>query len=391
MMSILKKLQKSISVGLVFILSILVSLICIEIVLHFLLPKPQIVSIKSSASHLNEGAGQTITVKETPDNGLYVVTDQGLRLKANMKAAIKNHGTSHKDIEMITNSLGYRDEELFSKKKNELRVLMLGDSITLGDYLNQEDTYPDITEKGLQSKYPNKKIQVINSGVGGIELNTEMAILFETGLSTQPDVVVVGLYLNDASVSHVMKVSTVPAWLSKSYLIYYLNLFFSRREVTDLTRVENGIVEEQKQKFIQKASIDETADWENHEEGLNSLIAEHFDDWGYAWSDDYWQRIGETLKLINSELKNRNIKLIVTLFPVRYQVESSYLSNYPQVRFSKLMDELNIANFDLLPILRGKYSVSHQNYFYDQCHYIPEGNIIIGNALANFISDNFIE
>lgn len=383
----MKKLSKLLAIITIFVLSVFISLLFCELILRFIYPQPPSIQIEYKQPELDKTHGQ----QGIPDDDLYVWTDHGLRLRPNTKATRFSDGLGHKNVSIVTNSLGFRHEELQEKKENERRILVLGDSITLGDYADEKDTYPYIIEHQLQNRFPSSQIRVMNAGVASIDLNTEMTILFDTGLKSKPDVVLIGLYLNDAILSPSMKVSSLPKWANNSYLAYYTNLFINKKITFDFSEVSGDLLNSQKEAFIQKSSVNADLDWKDHQEGFNSLVVENFGDWGYAWSDDYWDKIKHTLTLINTELESRNIKLAVAYFPVRYQVEANFATDYPQQRFENLMNEMNLPHIDLLPTLRDKYRETNTEYYYDHCHYQPEGNKIVGDKIADFLESQVFE
>jgi hypothetical protein len=119
-----------------------------------------------------------------------------MRLKRSAKGMVRNHRLSQQDVEFETNSLGFRNEELSETTDGEFRILALGDSITMGDWLPARETYPGQLQTFLRaSRHPaleDREVWVINAGVGAIDLENEFAILMETGFLAKPDVVLVG-------------------------------------------------------------------------------------------------------------------------------------------------------------------------------------------------------
>jgi lysophospholipase L1-like esterase len=104
-------------------------------------------------------------------------------------------------IRVAHNSLGFRDEEFpVEKPAGELRVLALGDSFTYGTGVRAEDSWPEVLESLIAEGRPGG-VQVIN---GGFAANTYHpagypAWMRAEGLRFDPDLVVVGLCLNDLS------------------------------------------------------------------------------------------------------------------------------------------------------------------------------------------------
>jgi hypothetical protein len=70
-------------------------------------------------------------------------------------------------------------------------------------------------------------LETINASKGGISMSDELAILEETGLSTQPDIVVLAFYLNDLRESYGFQVGRLPGWLDRSYLAWLLSKSFN--------------------------------------------------------------------------------------------------------------------------------------------------------------------
>lgn len=101
-------------------------------------------------------------------------------------------------VEYRINALGFRDTEFaFDKQPDELRVLALGDSFTFGIGVQLEDAWPQVLERGLTDEL-QRPVQVINAGfVAGYMPTTYVTWLAEHGQQYQPDLVLVGLCLND--------------------------------------------------------------------------------------------------------------------------------------------------------------------------------------------------
>ncbi len=94
------------------------------------------------------------------------------------------------------NSLGMRDvERPAAKPAGVFRVLVLGDSITLGAGMPLDDTYPKVMERALDRERPG--VEVWNGGVIGYNARQEAAWFERHGVELSPDLVVIGFCLND--------------------------------------------------------------------------------------------------------------------------------------------------------------------------------------------------
>ena len=90
------------------------------------------------------------------------------------------------------NSHGTRGGEFQIPKPNDVvRILCLGDSVTFGWGLSEEETYAKILERRLQQEIKDgRRIEVINAGVNAWSYPQLSIYLREYGLRFQPDYVV---------------------------------------------------------------------------------------------------------------------------------------------------------------------------------------------------------
>lgn len=96
------------------------------------------------------------------------------------------------------NALGMRDEEFPREKpQGEYRVLLLGDSVTFGVGVGQDDIFPRLVSKKLDAACGNRKIRVMNGAVMGYDSKQERDWLETYGLALSPDAVVVMFFHND--------------------------------------------------------------------------------------------------------------------------------------------------------------------------------------------------
>ncbi|MCI0634484.1 MAG: GDSL-type esterase/lipase family protein, partial [Actinobacteria bacterium] len=98
---------------------------------------------------------------------------------------------------LTTSSLGIRNEELSpTKPSSTFRIIVLGDSWTVGVNLDVEQTYPRRLERLLADDLPAGRVEVINYGVIGGRAETGRRLV-ERVLGLDPDLVVVAYAQND--------------------------------------------------------------------------------------------------------------------------------------------------------------------------------------------------
>ncbi|MEW6101543.1 MAG: SGNH/GDSL hydrolase family protein [Candidatus Omnitrophota bacterium] len=93
------------------------------------------------------------------------------------------------------NSDGLRDREFFLRKNNKYRIIFLGDSITFGWGVKEEDAFKNILEESINRRYP---VEILNFGVGNYNTEQEVSFFLERGLKYSPDKVVLFYFINDA-------------------------------------------------------------------------------------------------------------------------------------------------------------------------------------------------
>ena len=334
-----------------------------------------------------------LSISEHPDQGgLYRGTPAGRRLNPNRIVTIENHRLSKKKVIIETNSIGYRNPEI--KNKHGKRILFLGDSITFQDFLNENETFVRLVEQ--KSQHEGKDWETINSGVGSISLKTELAILMESGLQLEPDIVVLDFYLNDFQESKGVSITKLPALLNKSWFAYYVINQFNQLSARMITH-ERVDLKTWQAHFETKNKFSDGMFNENPQ-AFNSMIKNNFPDYGAAWSPDAWDYMLPLFAELKRLSVEHHFKLVIVGFPIYQQVYTEFLDDYPQQQLVRVGKVLDIPVLDLLPPLRAEAlrlqnpSMYHsqqiyQDLFYDQCHHTPAGSAFVADQIYSFLSD----
>jgi len=107
-------------------------------------------------------------------------------------------------VDVTTNSFGLRDKERPKEKPaHTYRIVALGDSITMGWGVEQNMTYSMQLERMLNARPPQAfplglNYEVLNLGVGNYNTVQEVMRLKNLGLSFDPDLIILGYFINDA-------------------------------------------------------------------------------------------------------------------------------------------------------------------------------------------------
>jgi lysophospholipase L1-like esterase len=101
------------------------------------------------------------------------------------------------EVEYRVNADGLRGPETtLEKPAGVRRVAVLGDSIAFGYWVAERDTFPRQLE-ALLARAPGERVEVLDFGVPGYNLDQEIEVLRDRALAYSPDVVVVAFCLND--------------------------------------------------------------------------------------------------------------------------------------------------------------------------------------------------
>ena len=95
-----------------------------------------------------------------------------------------------------TNDLGLRSTGHRDLRIGARRIVMIGDSITDGFFVDDEGTIPHLLQRALDEP-EDGRYEVFNAARGGGSIDKELAILREVGLGLGPEVVILTFVTND--------------------------------------------------------------------------------------------------------------------------------------------------------------------------------------------------
>ena len=107
-----------------------------------------------------------------------------------------NHqGVTNRNNELVhfwrVNNLGFRMNTDIPSKKTKSRILIMGDSITFGANVNNQDTYSSL----INDNFP--ELLVINGGISGSSIKTQLHNFVNSCKSLMPDLVILQVLDND--------------------------------------------------------------------------------------------------------------------------------------------------------------------------------------------------
>lgn len=369
--------------GWLLIGSILFACLLAEGLLRLLVPPPrQLLLSQMETGNIASSSTQSNAGRKN----LFVGTPSGRRLRPHAVNIIHHHPLNGRDITIRTNALGFRGPEI--DWKLHPRILFLGDSITMQDYLPEEETFAYLIKE--LSRSTGSQWETLNAGIGSIGIGTERAMLEEVGKIVRPDIVVLNLYLNDVVSSPAIELVSPPGLLSRSWIINYTFQAYSTARYLigkrDPFAADSRDVAIWKRETIHKYPPTQTGDYHRDRGRFNQMIQASLVDWGSAWSDSAMSLLLEEIKRVQRASEQLSSRLLVAIHPVSHQVDADFLADEPQRSLKQSLKMMGIRFMDLLPAQREHYMKNRsEKLFYDQCHHTPAGSRLIAETLFSFI------
>ena len=142
-------------------------------------------------------------------------------------------------VHVATNSLGMRDAEPLTRSTPGLfRILAIGDSVTFGYRVAEDQGFCSVLEHGLASEPPAaRRFEVLDTGVSGYSSKDEAAAFEGKWLALEPDLVLLCYCMNDPEFEArqpLQRFFVEPHWWQHSSLLRYLVQRREGRKVREL-------------------------------------------------------------------------------------------------------------------------------------------------------------
>lgn len=266
------------------------------------------------------------------------------------------------------NSLGMRDvERTFEKPDKVKRVVCLGDSIIFGGEVAFDQIFSRQLERALNEEFTPGKIEVLNCGTTSYSLREYLIYLEKKALRFSPDLVIIGLCLNDYKslftgsgpdtaggcvVGREGKwekyVFKMRRFLLHSYFIEYLRKFWETLTLRERERAE--------------------------------------DEWAEAVGQMAWRESEKYFVQIKEICDRRGIGMLVVIFPRAEQLNNYSSETQPQKFIRSMLKGLGIASVDLLQAYSEHRSRGGKVFSrFDLAHPLPPGHKIAADAAKEAI------
>ncbi len=326
--------------------------------------------------------------RDSTVSGLFGRGDSG-RIYPRPGKSMVNTGGFERDVLVRTNSLGLRGGEPPPRTPGETRILFLGDSIVFSDYVSEEHSLPAKLDTALSAG--GRNVTVFNGGVPGASLSDTISRYFGLREALDHDVVLLGLYLNDAQDSRRTRIlrtwPTVPWSRFLSFASETIGLRRARRQLVALGADPNSD-EVRAEIGWQGPAPEPTVELCRSQADVDAWVAWAAADFGQGFTRSAWARLEASLQLLEEAVRGDGRRFAIVLFPVRFQATSPYDERRPQEAFAEVCGKLGVPCMDPLPLLRAEWPRSKKPLLFDLCHYTVEGHDLLAPALAAWLTES---
>jgi len=284
------------------------------------------------------------------------------------------------------NVLGCRGPDMQPKHKEMKRIICLGGSTTYGDGLNYHETYPFLLQQRLHSLWGNQPFDIMNAGQPGMTLEQIISFTGDELLCLQPDVIIL-MSINNNLRAHgfwFVDVQQIDSPVSQRNRIHVVRK-------TNLLRLKSFLMSKSAfAYYMNKVTTDWLAKYVanfDYAAFAKALMAEN-NIWEQAFADNLEQLVS-MLVAHNPEIKI--IFLEEAVNSVDYQALEAPFAKAKAIMRRIAQRHQNVFCLDIqTPLIQGAQGGTPvwQARSYDPLHLSAEGNAIIADTVAEFLSSN---
>ncbi len=243
------------------------------------------------------------------------------------------------EVVHVTNSDGFRGDDFSPiKAPGTVRLLCLGDSVTFGEGVRFEHTFPEITAELLNDKFGDSSLNVeaYNLGVGGY--NTSQSEFLFNLLVEQlaPDVVVLGYFPNDP----------------EPPLFEFDPMTQSVVRADRPAEIWEGCDDPQPPSSLLRMSRVSQLVWRFTDARRRTEQTMRYYHALFDEENSGWRESRQALRKIKEQCDRRSLPLLIVLFPVLYSLNDDYPLADIHARLAEEAQRLDVMFLDLLPLFK---------------------------------------
>jgi lysophospholipase L1-like esterase len=299
---------------------------------------------------------------------------------------IPNARSNYYGVPNAINSLGFRDREFGLKKPEGIRrIVFIGDSVAYGVGMRLEESFPKIVERMLNEGLEGEEYETINAGVVAYNFSNELAFFQNRVLQLNPDVVVLGITLNDTA-------DDVKGVLKKRKSMMGNFIFMLNHTLRNRSHLY-FFLQERIRRPLHYYGVLKSKDVK-----VRGFLEGDF-------SEKDRRRLTNTLSEMKRLSAARDIKFAAVIFPYEMQLDKERLDRFsrqlnkklkhsildaaPQKLIRDVCEKMDIPVLDLLTAFREQRDVDlfiQTSVFLDWSHLSPAGHLISAREIVKFLA-----
>ena len=274
---------------------------------------------------------------------------------------------------VTVNAYGCRGPELKTAgDAARTRILCLGDSLTFGVGVADEQVYPRLIEAHFMDADRGTQTEVINAAVQRYFTYQEMDWLRQKGLRLQPDVVILGVYANDLGLR--------PAG-------DYVREYEKEREqvASSLRRKAPWIYLVAKNSALVELVKQSVRSWSASRNAVNLLEGR-----SKSWSEKRWEAMGQELAAFAQLARQYGFQPLVLAIPSRSQVGGNDPgADYP-AKLHGLCEQLGLPSVDFIAEFKESLAEGRDPYLRWDNHMSAVGHQLVAKRTQQALQDLYI-
>lgn len=354
-------------------------------------------------------------IAPAPPGGYYMPHKEAIftfRPNSSGTFPLKDNDENIINCTITISSQNVRDKEYSKKDTNTFRIVLLGDSYTMGHGLKPKNTIDKVLENLLQENNNNYNFEIINCGVGAYAPWQERIFLNEYGFQFNPDMVILQLHPpNDVAGSY----SKVGKYLDAIDVQWENTLLYYRRQNELRYHIERKSQQLSSAYRLLLAASKSSGYFVKLTKTCRLFPIGHYptiipksdrfcnaevclEHW-YPELEEAWDIYADSIKGIREDCQKRGVDLIAfshgspnSLQPqfwkdINIQHKDTPYEENKDIRLTnELLAKLNIPFVDVFSTLE-KYPCDDIYYIYDG-HFTPKGAAVVASCLRDFLIEN---
>jgi lysophospholipase L1-like esterase len=282
---------------------------------------------------------------------------------------------------VTVNAAGFRSrtQTALPKPPGRYRIAVLGDSVTIGMGVADDESFSARTEQLLRQRFPGKDLDVVNLGIPGYDTRQEVGLLRRNVAQLQPDLVLVGFYSNDVPdvLEGEVTPSGTPIAAGQQHAGQILHMDSTSPSFADRYLRKSRII------FIAGRTFNRARG--AGESGMARLTIELDMVQGKrsAQIDRAWSRIGMQLEALQALARSNGFNGAIVALPPRELVSGQFPGSPYLSQLHAVADPVGFPVIDPIPAMTAKRTSKDDLYIpYDRNHPNAQGHLAIAEAIV---------